>query len=85
MDAGLWHLEPSATFRPRIVLYNIRSLPHEQEHIMDIRDAAATYMDELRVMTFSSDTACEQKASVERAAFGSRLQTFAKLSNAKLH
>ncbi|HVS32172.1 MAG TPA: hypothetical protein VMS98_12045 [Thermoanaerobaculia bacterium] len=83
-DRG-WRLRASATFRPWIVLHNLRQLPHEQEHINDVRGSVERLITAIETAEFATEDACRQRALEERNAFGSRMRSFAAASNARMH
>lgn len=85
MHDGIWTTEASATFRPWITLYNIRQLPHEQEHIRDMRKSVSDYLAELEGVVFTDEESCRAAALVASETFGEKLAEFAAASNQRLH
>lgn len=78
-------LAAKATFRPWILLHNIRQLDHEWVHIEDIRSYAEDYINELEQMRFESTTQCEAAAAEAMGSFGDRMHGFAVRSNLERH
>jgi hypothetical protein len=81
----LWNIEASARFRPWIMLYNIRQLPHEQEHVRDMRSLVSAYLAELEAIPFASNESCQTAAITARETFGEKMAEFAAASNRRLH
>jgi hypothetical protein len=82
---GLWILETSAAFRPWITLYNIRQLPHEQEHIRDVEKSVEGYLAELESLAFSDRESCAARSAIAGATFGEKMAAFARASNQRMH
>lgn len=76
-DGGLWRMQAAAKFTPFVVLLNIRSLPHEKEHIGDMLVALRGYVDALERNRFDSETACHEIAVLQMNAFESTIRAFA--------
>lgn len=85
MHDGIWTLEGSATFRPWITLYNIRQLPHEQEHVRDMRKSVGAYLAEMEGVVFTDQASCQAVALAASETFGEKLAEFAAASNQRLH
>jgi hypothetical protein len=83
-DTG-WRATASATFRPFILLRNMRSLSHEQLHIGDLRRSVETLLIFLEETPFASEASCRSSVSAESAAFGSSMRQFALESNEARH
>jgi hypothetical protein len=84
-DGDSWRMRVSATFRPWIVLQNIRQLSHEQEHIRDVERSVKAHVITLQRIEFSEMNVCRQRAFEETRAFGSRMKSFAAASTARRH
>lgn len=82
---GAWAIDATATFRPFIVLRNIRQLQHEQEHIGDVRTTAERYLVHLANLRLDSPAACEAAAFAARSSFPERMRAFADASTALRH
>ncbi|MGZ7030939.1 MAG: hypothetical protein ACXVIJ_03120 [Thermoanaerobaculia bacterium] len=80
-----WTIEASATFRPWIFLYNMKSLSHEQLHIDDIRTYTERFISELGREQFSSRDVCEASALSAVGGFEQKMRDFAERSNAERH
>lgn len=80
-----WSMEASATFRPWITLYNIRKLPHEHEHIADVRESVAGYVTELETLAFPTEGQCQQSVRTLNESFGEKMGEFAIASNSRHH
>ena len=85
MHDGIWRLETSATFRPWITLYNIRQLPHEQEHVRDMRKSVGAYLAEMEGFVFTDEASCQSAGLAASETFGEKLAEFAAASNQRLH
>jgi hypothetical protein len=85
MRDGIWTLTGSATFRPWITLYNIRQLPHEQEHIRDVRALVASHIAELEAIAFADEQSCHIAADLAGGTFGDKMAEFAAASNQRMH
>ena len=84
-EGEAWHIQATATFRPWIILYNIRQLPHEKEHVEDVRTFAERYLVEVSVASYASQEQCMQAALNESASFGVTMRELARRSNALRH
>lgn len=80
-----WRMHATARFRPWVFLRNMHSLPHEQEHVRDVKASVEGLVAGLEAATFDSRTGCHQRAFEEMAAFGELLRRFAAQSNAARH
>jgi hypothetical protein len=82
-----WKIGASARLEMRLYFYNpvLRVdnryvLQHELIHAIDIQDAVKFYLEDVEERLFSSQTSCEEAASLEMARFKSRVAAFAKHS-----
>ena len=78
-------MNASVTFKPMVLLHDIRQMPHELMHVDDVRTFAAQYVGELESRTFESDRLCEEEALRLTAGFGDRIRGFARRSNLMRH
>jgi hypothetical protein len=78
-------MNASVTFRPLILLHNIRQLPHELLHIDDVRLFATRYVDAIGQRTFASDGECEVEAARLADGFQAKMREFARRSNLERH
>jgi hypothetical protein len=84
-DGKAWRMAVSATFRPVIILRNLRSLTHEHVHIDDVRDGVEALTLLLEGRRYSSESLCRQQALAEQTLFETRLRGFARQSNLARH
>jgi hypothetical protein len=84
-DGNTWRIDASATFRPWILLRNMRSLPHEYLHIGDVRDAVEALIAALDGSAFEDESQCRARALIEQSSFESHLRAFARASNDRRH
>jgi hypothetical protein len=84
-DGQKWRIDASASFRPFILLWNLRSLSHEQEHVGDLRRSVGGLMAGLGSIAFESRDGCAARLTAEQGAFGDTLRTFATASNLERH
>jgi hypothetical protein len=80
-----WRIEVTARFRPWILIRNPESIPHEHEHVGDVRRSAEVFVFGLRSLRFESAAACEAKALSEAASFGDAMRGWALQSNLERH
>jgi hypothetical protein len=80
-----WMISAAAQVTPFILLRNIEHLPHEQEHIRDVRRMLAEYLATLGAQRFVSREECGSRAARENSAFGETLRGFVSESNRRLH
>lgn len=80
-----WKLDASATFRPWLVLLNVRKLPHELEHISDVERRLSTYVSGIGERRFDSSRACATAAAAESSIFGATMKQLADASNLAMH
>jgi hypothetical protein len=80
-----WRMRPTAAFTPWIVLYNIRQLSHELEHIKDVRQWTEAYAVGLERLRFASDAECRARTLQESGGFEATIRGFAAASNALHH
>jgi hypothetical protein len=80
-----WRAGGTATFRPFIVLRNLKSSAHEMLHVEDMRRSVELLLVELAATPFESESACRSRVTTEAGAFGNSLQRFALESNLARH
>ena len=80
-----WHLRPRVSFRPWIVLKNLRSLAHEHQHIREITRSARRHIASIERLGFESRDQCEQRLMSEREGFPLKMAAFARRSNESMH
>lgn len=80
-----WRIEAQATFRPWIIMFNIRQLPHEQEHIRDIRGFAESYVAGLSEVSYASREQCSAHSLAASESFGATMRVFASRSTSIRH
>jgi len=78
-------LNASVTFRPMILLHNVRQLPHEKLHVDDVRLFASQYACELEKQVFASNEECQEESIRLAAGFGAKMREFALRSNLARH
>ena len=84
-DGDRWRIEASASFRPFILLWNLRSLSHEQEHIGDLRRSVGALVAGLQATAYESRETCAARLATEERAFGDTLRLLAEESNLARH
>ena len=70
-------MHATAAITPSIVLYNLRSLYHEHEHIQDMSDSLRRYVDALENRPFDSEVECRAAAADAMKSFESTVREFA--------
>jgi hypothetical protein len=80
-----WRIDATATFRPYIILWNLRSLSHEQEHIEDVRRSVSALVTGVESAEFETEERCAARLLEERERFGGAMREFAAASNAMRH
>lgn len=80
MNGGSWNINGYAEFTPMILLLNPARFSHEQRHIVDVKESAERYLDDLGNQSFNSFSSCEEHAFNERLVFGKRMYDFAQES-----
>ncbi|HYS56378.1 MAG TPA: hypothetical protein VER58_21680 [Thermoanaerobaculia bacterium] len=78
-------MNASVTFKPMMLLHDIRQIPHELLHVEDVRTFASQYVDEIQSLEFQSDRECEQESLRLSSDFGVRMRGFARRSNLMRH
>ena len=84
-DGEQWRIRATAAFTPWIVLYNIRQLSHELEHIKDVRQWTQAYAIALERLRFASDAECRARTLQESGGFEETIRGFAAASNVLHH
>ena len=84
-DGDTWTAQTQATFTPKVLLYDIHSLPHELEHVGDVHDFVLAYLQSVEAMRFSSEADCRQRALMEQKTFEGTLRDAANRSNRLRH
>jgi hypothetical protein len=80
-----WRASGTATFRPFIVLRNLRSSSHEMLHVEDVQRSVDLLLVGLAETRFDSESACNARVATETGAFGRTMQRFALESNLARH
>lgn len=73
-------IRASVAITPLIVLYNMNSLPHENNHIDDMRGSLSRFVHALEGRTFDSDAVCRDAAAAVMQDFSSTVRRFARES-----
>lgn len=84
-EGASWTIRASASFRPWILLVNLQKLPHEMEHIEDMRRSARRFLGELETLRFRTEEDCRAKVIDESGHFGETMRAFALQSNLRHH
>lgn len=80
MNGTSWAINGFAEFTPMILLLNPARFAHEKRHIVDVKESAERYFDDLGNQSFDSFGSCEEQAFNERLVFGKRMYDFAQES-----
>jgi hypothetical protein len=80
-----WRINASARFMPIAYILGSGVMPHENDHIDDIRQAAQQYLAELEQTVFPTVEVCQEAAGLARSGFEDRIRQFARDSQVRRH
>jgi len=80
-----WAIRTSVRLTPVMYLSSRRLEDHERQHITDLAFRLRHFQDAIGLLNFASRLSCASAVEQERLGFPSRLDTFVRESNARLH